>query len=281
MRTNILRKTVLAAIVTVAAIGVEAQEKAPAVSLFLNEGITTFLIAEEDITMVDLSAPDSVVVANQATDNIVRMKALREMREGEKIGVATVIGERNLVQYNLYYTADKTRATTEYRIMQWELGGYLNPAVDMDIRTMYSYAWKVWDSRRRFYDVSSRGDRMTIRLNNLYSAGGFFFFDISIENRTKVPFDIEDVVVKLCDKKQTKSTNYQEIDIKPELTLMDTRSFKKTYRNVFVIRKLTFPDEKVLTFTFREDPISGRTITLKVNYTDVLNADSFSNNLAN
>ena len=271
----------MAAVAMMAAtVGAAAQEKSPAVALFLNEGITTFIVAEEDIMMVDLSAPDSVVVANQATDNIVRMKALKPMDEGEKIGVATVIGERNMVQYSLYYTADKTRATTEYRVMQWELGGYLHPTVDMDVSTMYSYAWKVWDSRRKYYDVSSRANRMTVRLNNLYNAGGYFFFDISIENRTKVPFDIEDVVIKLCDKRQVKSTNYQEIDITPALTLMDTRSFKKTYRNVFVIKKLTFPDEKVLTFTFREDPISGRSITLKVNYTDVLAADTFAPVLA-
>jgi len=65
------------------------------------------------------------------------------------------------------------------------------------------------------------------------------------------------------------------MDIQPELVLQDVSSFKKTYRNVFVLKKLTFPDEKVLTFTFSEDPISGRMITLSVDYSDVLAADSF------
>lgn len=269
------RKTVLSIALWCAALTAGAQEKAPAVSLFLNEEVTTFVIAQEDVTMVDISVPDSVVVANQATDNIIRMKAMKPMEENTKIGVATIVGERNVVQYNLYYTGDKSRATTEYRVMQWETGGYLNPAVDMDRRTMYSYAWKVWDSSRRYYDVSNRGNRLRIRLNNLYSVGGYFFFDISIVNRSNIRFDIEDVIIRLCDKRQVKSTNYQEMDIQPELVLQDVSSFKKTYRNVFVLKKLTFPDEKVLTFTFSEDPISGRMITLSVDYSDVLAADSF------
>ena len=252
-----------------------AQEKAPQVSLYLNEDITTFVIAEENITMVDISVPDSLVVANQATDNIIRLKAVRPMEENAKIGVVTLVGERNVAQYNLYYTPDRTTATTEYRIMQREVGSYLNPAVDMDMRTMYSYAWKVWDSRKRYYDVTNHGNRLRIKLNNLYSVGGYFFFDISVENSSNIMFEIEDISIKLVDKKQVKSTNYQEVDLFPVLVLQNVRSFKKTYRNVFVLKKLTFPDEKILTFTIGEEPISGRSITLSLDYSDVLAADTF------
>ena len=272
---NNLKKTLCLALSCLALTAV-AQERAPGASLFLNEDVTTFVIAQENIMMVDISVPDSMVVANQATDNIVRMKALRPMPENAKIGVATVIGERNVAQYDLYYTSEKSRATTEYRVMQQETGSYVNPAVDMDTRTMYSYAWKVWDSRKRYYDVTNHGNRMRIRLNNLYSVGGYFFFDISIENRTNIMFDIEDISVKLCDKRQVRSSNYQEIPIEPVMVLQDIRSFKRNYRNVFVLKKLTFPDEKVLTFTFGEEPISGRSITLSIDYSEVLSADTFS-----
>ena len=46
-----------------------------------------------------------------------------------------------------------------------------------------------------------------------------------------------------------------------------------------VLRKLTFPNDKVLTVELSEKQISGRTITLSIDYEDLLHADSFSRTL--
>jgi hypothetical protein len=48
------------------------------------------------------------------------------------------------------------------------------------------------------------------------------------------------------------------------------------YRNVVVIKKLTFPNDKVLSLEMSEKQISGRTISINVDYEDVLSADGFS-----
>ena len=39
---------------------------------------------------------------------------------------------------------------------------------------------------------------------------------------------------------------------------------------------MTFPNDKKLTIEMTENQISGRTISLKINYSDVLSADSFN-----
>ena len=46
-----------------------------------------------------------------------------------------------------------------------------------------------------------------------------------------------------------------------------------------VLKKLTFPNDKVLTIEMSEKQISGRTITLEIDYEDVLHADSFDSGL--
>ena len=257
----------------------KAQQLIPRGDLYVNESITTFVVSGENIKMMDISTKDTVVVGNQPGDNIVRIKAVKPRIDGEKLGVVTIVGERNIVQYNLVYTADKDNATTEYRIRQDEIYNYLNPAVDMDLKTMYKYCWMIWDSRKKYYDVSGYNAKMKIRLNNLYTVGNYFFFDVTVENRSKIQFDIEEIRIKLCDKKQSKSISSQEIELKPVLEMKPIRRFKKTYRNIFVLEKLTFPDEKVLSFTMSEKPISGRTVTLRIDYADVLNADGFDNSL--
>ena len=53
------------------------------------------------------------------------------------------------------------------------------------------------------------------------------------------------------------------------------KHFKKRYRNVLVVKKLTFPEAKVLKIEVCENQISGRTIELNINYDDVLKADCF------
>ncbi|MGM9778503.1 MAG: DUF4138 domain-containing protein, partial [Prevotella sp.] len=54
-----------------------------------------------------------------------------------------------------------------------------------------------------------------------------------------------------------------------------TKSFQRGYRNVVVIKKMTFPNDKVLTIQLSEQQISGRTIEMTIDYEDVLAADSF------
>ena len=63
------------------------------------------------------------------------------------------------------------------------------------------------------------------------------------------------------------------------MLLESGKSFLHGYRNVAVIRKLTFPNDKVLTIEMSERQVSGRTITLSIDYEDVLNADTFSRQL--
>jgi hypothetical protein len=48
---------------------------------------------------------------------------------------------------------------------------------------------------------------------------------------------------------------------------------------VVVIKKLTFPNDKVLSLEMSEKQISGRTISINIDYEDVLSADGFSNTL--
>ena len=120
---------------------------------------------------------------------------------------------------------------------------------------------------------------MDIRLNNIYSAGEYFFIDFSVENRTNIRFDIDQIRFKVEDKRQSRATNNQSLELSPAMILESGTSFLHGFRNVVVLRKLTFPNDKVLTIELSEKQISGRTITLSIDYEDVLHADSFSRTL--
>lgn len=244
--------------------------------LTVNEQVTTIITATEPIRFVDISTDK--VAGDQPMSNTIRLKPKEGAdvhEDGEVLAIVTIVTERYRAQYALLYTTRLEEAVTDKSICYCETTPYHNPAVSMSTADMANIARIIWTSPAKFRNVSNRMHRMTMRLNNIYSVGDYFFLDYSIDNRTNIRFDIDQIRVKLMDKKQSKSTNCQTVELTPSLILEKTPSFKHGYRNVIVLKKLTFPNDKVLTIEMTEKQISGRTINLAIDYEDVLCADSF------
>lgn len=245
--------------------------------LTVNENVTTVITASEPIRFVDISTDK--VAGDQPINNTIRLKPKEGVdvnRDGDILAVVTIITERYRTQYGLIYTSRMEEAVTDKTIELDERTAYNNPAVSMSTEDMVYYARQIWVSPARYRNAATKRHRMTMRLNNVYSVGDYFFLDFSIDNRTNIKFDIDQLRVKLTDKKTAKATNSQTIELTPELVLDPTRSFLHGYRNVIVVKKMTFPNDKILTIELSEKQISGRTISLSVEYEDILHADAFN-----
>ena len=273
-----LRKVCAALVCTLAVLTASAQRSMDGMQLLtVNENVTTVITASEPVRFVDISTEK--VAGDQPINNTVRLKpkeGVEVNRDGDILAVVTVVTERYRTQYALIYTSHMEEAVTEKTIEADERIPYNNPAVSMSTEEMVRYARQIWTSPARYRNVSTRQHRMTMRLNNIYSVGDYFFLDFSVDNRTNIKFDIDQLRIKLNDKKNHKATTVQTIELTPELILDPSKSFRYGYRNVVVVKKMTFPNDKVLTIELSEKQISGRTIFLNVEYEDVLNADSFN-----
>lgn len=245
--------------------------------LTVNENVTTLITASEPVRFVDISTEK--VVGDQPIKNTIRLKpkeGVEVNRDGDVLAVVTIVTERYRSQYALIYTSRMEEAVTDKTIELDERTPYKNPAVSMSTEDMVRYARQIWSSPANYRNVSTKKHRMTMRLNNIYSVGEYFFLDFSVDNRTNITFDIDQLRLKLNDKKTVKSTTVQTIELTPALVLDDSQSFLHGYRNVLAVKKLTFPNDKILTIELSERQISGRTISLSIEYEDVLNADSFN-----
>ena len=245
--------------------------------LTVNEQVTTVITASEPIRFVDISTDK--VVGDQPINNTIRLKPKEGAdvnADGDVLAIITIVTERYRAQYALLYTTRLQEAVSDKQIQPEERIAYHNPAVSMSTEDMTMFARKIWNSPAKIRNVSTKQHRMVMRLNNIYAVGDYFFIDYSIENKTNIRFDIDEIRVKLSDKKLTKATNAQMIELNPSLILEDSRSFRHGYRNVIVLKKMTFPNDKVLTIEMAEKQISGRNIQLSIDYEDVLSADSFN-----
>lgn len=273
---KLIAKGMLLVAILVAASPAQAQQTYNEMEqLTVNEQVTTVITATEPIRFVDISTDK--IAGDQPINNTIRLKPKEAGHEdGEVLAIVTIVTERYRTQYALLYTTRMQEAVTDKEMQPIEMTAYHNPAVSLSTEDMYRFARQIWLSPARYRNVSRRQHRMTMRLNNIYAVGDYFFLDFSIENRTNIRFDIDEIRVKLADKKVSKATNSQVIELEPEMELEKKKSFQHGYRNVLVVRKMTFPNDKVLTIEVSEKQISGRTIALNIDYEDVLCADSFN-----
>ena len=243
--------------------------------LTVNENVTTVITASEPIRLVDISTDK--VVGDKPSENVIRVKPKDgEHEDGEIVAIVTVVTERFRSQYALIYTSRMEEAVSDKEVQLNERTAFHNPAVSMSTEEIVHYARRIWNSPAKYRNVKTKRHHMVMRLNNVYTVGEYFFIDFSVENKTNLRFDIDELRFKLDDKKLSKATNAQTLDLKPVLLLDKSRFFKHGYRNVVVLKKMTFPNDKVLTIELSEMQVSGRTISMTIDYEDILAADSFS-----
>jgi conjugative transposon TraN protein len=246
--------------------------------LTVNENITTVITASEPIRLVDISTDK--VAGDKPIENVIRLKPKEGGHEdGAVLAIVTVVTERYRSQYALVYTTRMEEAVTDKEVQRDERLMFHNPAVSMSTDEMVRFARRIWNSPAKYRSTRTNKHHLTMRLNNVYTVGEYFFIDFSVENRTNLQFDIDELRFKLSDKKQQKATNVQEVCLQPVLLLDKSMRFHRGYRNVVVLKKMTFPNDKVLTIELSEKQISGRTIAMTIDYEDVLNADSFDSSL--
>ena len=226
-------------------LGVGAQVSANE-KIYVNSEVTTHIVMPENIKLVDIST--AKIVGNQCTDNIVHIKpylesdslqAVGSYKDNELLGTITLIGERHIAQYDILYTQSPGMAASIFEVPYNHTRSYINPEVSMPMAEMARYAWAVYSSDRKYNQIVTKAHGMKAMVNNIYAVGDYFFIDYSLQNKTKISYDIEEIRVKLTDKKETKATNSQTIELSPVFTLNSSRKFKKNYRNVLVLPKLT------------------------------------------
>ena len=133
--------------------------------IYVNKDVSTHFIAMEDIKYVDISVND--IVGDIPTGNSLRIKPTKEGASG----VITIVTERFFVQYMLVYSSDLAKAYTRFNIPYADLRSYMNPEVNLTKAQMYDYAHRMFISKNKFYDVSSKSNLMKMCIRDSIKTG--------------------------------------------------------------------------------------------------------------
>jgi len=252
------------------AAAVSAQDNLPVV--YLPKNLTVHFISPEPVQYVDISGKE--LVGDLPLRNVVRIK-IKDTEKDFQDAVITIAGESFIAQYRLVPGSDT--ANTEINIVPSDTRPLDISGIGLNTNQLKAMTLNLVAEKPKHAIEKIKAFGITGEVNHVYTMGDYIFLDVSYKNKTKLKYDIDGFRFKVDDKKVTKASNVQSVDLKPVFVLFNTPTFAKYYRNVFVFRKLTFPGNKVLRVEMNEQQLSGRVITLELSYKDILAADTLPN----
>jgi conjugative transposon TraN protein len=241
--------------------------------IFLKKSVSVHLVSDQPVRYLNSSL--SGVKLDQATEGLIRVSLADSASIAYGDGVLTLAGERGFAQFRLIYNhpfPDSVfRPTIRIGLKDWKpLGTQQKELGEQELKAL---AHDLIRSRKGIFQTRKSRYGIKARLNKIATLGNYIFIDLSFHNKSNIGFDIDQLSFSLEDKKIAKATNSQSVPIFPEVSLFDTGSFKRLYRNVFVFKKFTFPGNKILQVHLSEKQLSGRSISFPIRYSDVLDAD--------
>ena len=255
----------------------------------ITEGINLHIISPEPIQYVDLSTqkltgdlPTTNIARIKITDSpesneTEKIKKQTTFTSGQNIGIITVVGQSFIAQYKaIYRNCENLNTVTNIHIQPEAMQPIEFDKMVFSNLELRKFAMDIIQKKSEKNPIRlEKNLKLSFQLNNVYVISDYIFLDMTIKNNSNLRYDIEDLKFSLEDKKIFKATNNQSVDLTPILQLNPQKHFRKNFRNIYVFKKFTYPNSKVMMIRLIEEQLSGRTIEMKVNYSDILKADTF------
>lgn len=265
----------------------KAQTEKPTVSktdlpvILLSENVSLHIISPEPVQFVDLSS--DVLTGDLPAENIARIKITDNSNEEEgsypipnELGIVTVVAQSFISQYRVNFSGERSVQTVTNLQIQPENMQPLDHMVSSLSTTELKRFSNILLNKKTKRPIRKETNlKMIMQLNNVYVRDDYVFLDLTLINKSNLNYDIDKTLFSVEDKRVYKATNNQSIQLNPVFQYYKQSGFRRTYRNIYVFKKFTFPNSKVLTIRMTEKQISGRTIEMNIKFSDILKADTF------
>lgn len=255
----------------------------------ITEGINLHIISPEPIQYVDLSTlkltgdlPATNIARIKITDSPESNETEKIIKQttftsGQNIGIITVVGQSFIAQYKaIYRNSENLNTITNIHIQPEDMQPIEFDKMVFSNLELRKFAMDIIQKKSEEHPIREEKNlKLNVQLNNVYVMSDYIFLDMTFKNNSNLSYDIEGLKFSIEDKKIYKATNNQSIEMTPIFQLNPQKHFRKNFRNIYVFKKFTFPNSKVMMIRLIEEQLSGRTIEMKVNYSDILKADTF------
>lgn len=139
--------------------------------------------------------------------------------------------------------------------------------------TISSYANMILDNARNTKGIKAKKYNMKAEVKGIYIKDNIIYYQLYIKNKSTVDYDIDLLRFFIKDKKKSKRTAVQEIELKPVYTTGNYSKIKGNTNTLFVValEKFTIPDKKYLAVQLTEKN-GGRHFLLRLSNKDIMQA---------
>lgn len=248
-------------------------------SLQITTGKTTSLIFPYSIKSVDRGSADLLVQEAKGVDNILQLKAARENFAETNLSVITsdgnlysfVVGyDRKPSQLTISFGADTLSGIGRGKVSQLSNASESATSEASIIAT----ADKLLKIRKSIvHGIRDKYYKMKFSLNGVYIQRNILYCQIRCKNSSNIDYDVDMLRFYLRDRKRSKRTASQEIELKPLYVAGNTTIISGKTRSLCVVAlpKFTIPDAKYLAIEMKEKN-GGRNLLLKVHNRHIIHA---------
>ncbi len=250
-------------------------DKVPATTniLKVSDTKTSHLVCPDKVSYVqagDYSLVQAEVVPELS--NLVRVKAAQPFERPTSL---TIVCADHIYSFELTYGND---APITYPIESFES----QQAMTFSGKLMPDYLLKdlcdqvLEKHRHQFHKRKTKKDGIEVRLNSISLKNDALFFELQVTNKTNMAYDVESFNFWITDKKKAKATNVQEYQVFPQYQRNKVQRIpgEVTIREVFVMEKMTIPDQRILRIELGEKALgnTGRKLSFNLKNKDILKA---------
>jgi hypothetical protein len=224
----------------------------PPRQVYISFNKTVSLVFPQIIASVDRGTSDLLVQKVMGMENILQLKAAKEDFSETNMTVITADGK--LYSFLVNYKAD--------------------PAdLNIQLNNQPSVFEKIAIKKRFLSGPKDSKYEMLFRLSGVYIEKNIIYYQLELQNRSNISYDVDMLRFFIRDKQQSKRTASQELEQFPLYVYGNTGSVEGQSKKIIVVAlpKFTIPDKKLLYIQLTEKN-GGRNLQLKIRNRNIIEA---------
>ncbi|MTG99335.1 conjugative transposon protein TraN [Myroides albus] len=242
------------------------------IELTLNK--TTHILFDSSIRYVDLGSNDIIASKVESAENVLRLKAISSEITQTNFTVITQSGL--FYNFNVNYSDNPENLNYDLKKLQTEKerlnSNILFQEFGQTSPTLVDYFLESIVKRdKSFLNISDSSFGIKVQLKGIYTQEGKLYFHLSWQNKSNLDYHLDYVSFKLLDKKLSKKSTIEQIDLKPIKSYRDINVVKshQSIENVFVLDAFDLSNYKILRIDINSDMLWQ---SLRVSHRDILKA---------
>ncbi|MFM9910319.1 MAG: conjugative transposon protein TraN [Chitinophagaceae bacterium] len=236
------------------------------------------------LLFVSVSAQTPLGITTDKTTSLVFPFAIKHVDRGTESVLAQQVKEAPTIL--LVKAAEKDFTETNLSVVTDDGSVYsftvcydVHPAVMVHYlpiknkATTAMYANAILDNKKSVKKINDHKWKTDAEVIGIYVKNDVMFYHVRLKNNSPIDYNIDFIRFYIRDKKKSKRTAIQDIDLKPLHTVGNITNIKSntTSTMVFALEKFTIPDAKYMALQINEKN-GGRHFSIRVKNKKIMNA---------